>query len=218
MYHYLATAGHPLPDREAFFQLYRETIVENWRQAKKTWASVNFAQSLRQLFAALKLDLDRIDMDEALAAYDWQPVPEVVLYEDALSILETLRQREYKIGLITNSMLPMWMRDVELRAYGIIDYFDVRITSGDTGYMKPHPAIYRHALASLDASPERAVFVGDRPENDIAGANEAGLVSVLMDPPHLDRDLDGVKPDYTITRLRDLLPILEDLESGQDAS
>ena len=105
-------------------------------------------------------------------------------------------------------MLPMWMRDIELAHYGLLDYFDARITSGDTGYMKPHPAIYWRAMGLLDTTPDRAVFVGDRPENDIVGANEVGMVSVLMSPDHLDIPLNGVEPNYTITRLGQLLPIL----------
>lgn len=211
LYHYLAEQGHSLPDADTFFECYRDNIIEAWRVAKINWTGVNFARTLRQIFTELQLDLDKIDMDEAMRAYDWQPMPGVTLYEDALALLDTLKSEGYRLGLVTNAMMPMWMRDVELRHYGIIDYFDARITSGDTGYMKPHPAIYWRMLGLLDTTPERAVFVGDRPENDIAGANEVGLISVLMDPPHLERELNGVQPDYTITTLTQLLPILAQL-------
>ena len=131
--------------------------------------------------------------------YDLEPIPGVALYTDTKPVLESLRQRGYKIGLITNSMMPMWMRDVELQAYEIIEYFDVRLTSGDVGYMKPHPIIYHRALEELNIRPEQAIFVGDRPANDIAGANAAGLISVLMSPPHLERELNDVAPDHIIT-------------------
>jgi FMN phosphatase YigB (HAD superfamily) len=96
-----------------------------------------------------------------------------------------------------------------------MEYLDARVASGDVGYLKPHPAVYQRILELLETTPERAVFVGDRPSNDIAGANEVGLISVLMDPPHLDRQLEGVEPDYTIGCLNELLPILERLE-GQE--
>jgi putative hydrolase of the HAD superfamily len=110
-------------------------------------------------------------------------------------------------------MLPMWMRDIELRYYELLDYFDVRLTSGDVGYIKPHPAIYLEALKQLDTPPEQAVFVGDRPAYDIAGANNAGMISVWLDAPHLEEKLDGIEADYTINNLTELLPILEDLET-----
>lgn len=215
LYHYLAAEGHTLPAREAFFECYQETIVAAWTEAKKVWAGVNFAQTLQGCFAALGLDVGRIDMTAVLHAYDWQAMPNVTLYDDTVTVLETLRRQAYKIGLITNSMMPMWMRDIELRTYGILDYFDVRLTSGDIGYMKPHPAIYERALAQLDVQPQQAVFVGDRPANDIAGANAVGLISVLMAPPHVNYELDEVEPDFIITQLRDLLPVLDTLQVGE---
>jgi putative hydrolase of the HAD superfamily len=93
-----------------------------------------------------------------------------------------------------------------------MEFFDARITSGDTGYMKPHPEIYRRILSLLDVAASQALFVGDRPENDIAGANDSGLVSVLISPAHLNYDLNGVEPDFTISRLNELLPILAEFE------
>lgn len=211
VYDYLAADGHGLPDRDGFLATYQTAVKAAWSEAKKDWQAVNFSHLMLDLFQRLALDLSRIDMDAVLRVYDWQAVPGVTLYEDAIPLLDTLRQQQYRIGLITNSMLPMWMRDVELRAYGILDYFDVRLTSGDAGYMKPHPAIYAQALAPLGLLPEQALFVGDRPANDIAGANAAGLTSVLMAPDHLNHDLDGVQPHFTINRLSELLNVLVDL-------
>jgi putative hydrolase of the HAD superfamily len=105
------------------------------------------------------------------------------------------------------------MRDIELREYQMLQYFDARLTSGDTGYMKPHPTIYQKALDLLGVEARQALFVGDRPANDIAGANDAGMVSVLMSPLHLERDLEGVCPNYTISCLSELLPILKGMEN-----
>jgi len=212
VYHYLVQSGHPLDDPEHFFELVHRHIEGVWEEAKKDWSGASFGDALLLACEDAGLNTARLDLDELMRVYNWQPMPGVELYEDAFCVLDTLRDRGYRIGLITNSFYPMWMRDVELRHYNLLDYFDARITSGDSGYMKPHPAIYRRILDLLDVPAARAVFVGDRPENDIAGANEAGLISILIDPPHLDRELHGIVPDFTITRLSELLPILEQLE------
>lgn len=218
LYAYFQAERHPLPDPDTFFDIYRAVVVAHWDEAKKTWSGVNFGEALLESFEAAGLDVNRIDLDDVLRAYDVAPIPGVTLFPDTISVLETLKQQSYKIGLVTNSMLPMWMRDIELRDYDIIRYFDARITSGDTGYMKPHPAIYHHILDLLAVEPHKAVFVGDRPANDIAGANEAGLVSVLMSPDHLNRELNGIQPDYIITSLTELLSILDALETGVEES
>ena len=211
VYQYLADR-FAMPESETFFNCYQETIIAGWTEAKKTWAGVNFVAMMKQSLETIGLDLTLVDMDELLQAFDWQPVPGVVPFSDTVSTLTAVQAQGYKIGLVTNAMMPMWMRDRELTAYGILHFFDARVTSGDVGYMKPHPRIYQQVLDELDVSPERALFVGDRPANDIAGANEVGLISVLMDLPHTEYELDGVQPHYTIRRLGDLLPILEALE------
>lgn len=212
IYEHLLEEGHAVPEKKIFLRAFSETIIESWRVAKQTWAGVNFARTLQQTFTAVNLDPAVVDLDAALQAYNWGPMPGVLPYPDAVEMLDWLRANDYQIGLVTNAMLPMWMREAELEAYGLLHYFDARITSGDTGYMKPHPAIYWRIMGMLHTTPERCVFVGDRPGNDIVGANKVGLHSVLINPPHLDHDLDGVVPDYTITTLRELVPILETLD------
>lgn len=210
---YLLGCGHQLPEAREFHEIIDAVTRQTWAEVKEDWLIPSMGEVLCRVFADLGLDTGRIDIEEVLRRYDWGPMPGVVPYPDAHQVLAALRQHGYKIGLLTNSFLPMWMRDAELRAYGLMEYLDARLSSGDVGYLKPHPAIYEAILQMLEASPERTVFVGDRPQHDIAGANEAGLISVLIDPPHLDRELDGVLPDFTITSLSELLPILDALTS-----
>ena len=210
---YLTQSGHKLPDKEQFHQQYHAILKKSWEHANTTWESVCFANVLKDTFASCQLDSNHIDLDTVMRVYNWQPMPGVLPYQETIPVLEHLRQHKYKIGLITNAMMPMWMRDVELRHYQLLDYFDVRLTSGDVGYIKPHPAIYHEALKQLDTPPDQAIFVGDRPANDIAGANNAGMISVWLNPPHMKENLNGVEPDYTITNLAELLPVLEGLET-----
>ena len=77
--------------------------------------------------------------------------------------------------------------------------------------MKPHTAVFQHILTQLNTPPEQAIFVGDSPAHDIVGANDTGMVSILIDPPHLNRELNGTQPDFTINKLQELIPILERL-------
>jgi putative hydrolase of the HAD superfamily len=213
IYSHLLASGQSLPPLSDFADIMQQNVRGVWEDAKVDFSGAHFGDAVARTLREVGVDPAQFDIDELLRAFDWRPMPGVTPYQDTHDVLDALRNRGYKIGLITNSFFPMWMRDIELRHYDLIDYFDARITSGDTGYMKPHPAIYERMLALLDVPAERALFVGDRPAHDIAGANEVGLVSVLIDPPHLDRDGEGVQPDYTVTALSELLPILETLES-----
>lgn len=211
---YVIASGHQLPPADEFCGLVDQGIIDAWTEAKKTWQIISFGDVLSYVFTDLGLDVSQIDIDQALRVFDWGARPGVVLFPDTLPVLKALQQQGYRLGLMTNAFLPMWMRDAELEAYQLLQYLDFRITAADVGYLKPHPMIYQKMLDMLQAAPERTVFVGDRPKNDIVGANDVGLISVLMAPPHLKRDLNGVIPDYTISTLSELMPLLESLEAA----
>ncbi|MGD2079386.1 MAG: HAD family hydrolase [Chloroflexota bacterium] len=207
----LSSAGHHPPPYQEFWEIIDRAIMAMWAEAKKTWRITSLDQLLDKVFVDLGLDTSDLDGSQVLQLFDWAPRPGVDPFPETLPVLRALREKGYKTGLLTNSFVPMSLRDVELEAYGLVDLIDQRVSAADVGYLKPHPAIYEELLARLDVAPEEAIFVGDRPANDIAGANAVGLVSVLMKPAYLTRDLTGARPDYTIERLDQLLPVLDSL-------
>lgn len=209
----LATLGYASPDPADFHTVFRRVLEHEWEQARETWQGVSFYVTLQQTCRELGVPLADADVASVAAAFVWEPVPGVVPFADTHDVLSDLQRKGYQLGLITNSFQPMWMRDAELEAYGLIDFFPARITSGDTGFIKPHPAIFWRMLGMLDSIPERAMYVGDHPTFDVQGANLLGLTSILYKPDYLDRDLDGHEPDYTIRTLSELPPLLETLRS-----
>lgn len=208
---FLVEAGYTLPETSEFHQYFQKRMRQTWDNARENWIIPSMGELMHQILLELDVAAEELDMRQLLEHYSWGVYPGVVPFDDTLAVLGELKRRSYKIGLVTNSIFPMWMRDIELEAYEMLHYFDARVTSGDVGVLKPHPEIYERILEMLDLRPEQAVFVGDRPINDIAGANEVGLVSVLMAPPHLERELEGIVPDFTIERLSELIPLLEKL-------
>ncbi len=204
------TSLTPVTD-EHIGRVFGEALREAWAMARETWAGVSLAGVWRETFSRLEINVTPAELEALLRSYSWKPMPGIEPYADVPTILSILRAQGYKVGLITNSFQPMWVRDAELRTLGLLDYFDARITSGDTGFMKPHPAIYWRMLGLLNTTPERAVFVGDHPSYDIKGANLTGLTSILIQRPTIVREMDGNIPNYTIQTLHELLPILAQL-------
>jgi len=119
-------------------------------------------------------------------------------------------------AIVTNAFQPMWLRDAELKQHGILDYFPkCRVSAADAGYLKPHPAIFEHTLNQLGIQPEEAVFVGDNPIADIAGAQAAGMQAVLRVTTPVPPMLSGlIVPDAAINGLPELLPILDNWYPG----
>ena len=211
---FLGEKGHVV-DGEKFGRRFGRNVRNAWAaaRAKKTWEAVHMSGVAQTTLSDFGIDPAAIRIRELLEAFAWYPMPGVGPFLDTHAVLDTLRAMGYKIGLITNAYQPMWMRDVEIETFGLMDRLDARITSGDTGFMKPHPAIYWRMLGLLDSTPERAMFVGDSPRNDIAGANRTGLVSVQVKPPHLNKqpEQEIEIADHTITTLSELLPLLKNL-------
>jgi HAD superfamily hydrolase (TIGR01509 family) len=154
---------------------------------------------------------DLIKIEECLRAYDWQPVSGVAAYPDAKEVLPILVSNKVEIGVVTNAYYPMWMRDRELDAFGLLGHFaDCRISSADVGYLKPHPAIFEAALRCLKARPDEVVFIGDNPEADIAGSQAVGMRAVMRIGKKAPPLISGlIVPDGAINSLHELLPLLD---------
>ena len=126
-----------------------------------------------------------------------------VLFPDALHTLSSLRASGLKLGLITNGSVRMQSRKLECLA--LSPRFDSILISDAEGISKPDPQIFHRALRRLSADAARAVFVGDHPEVDVAGARAAGMQAVWRRDP---RVLRIVEADAAIDELGDLLPLL----------
>jgi FMN phosphatase YigB (HAD superfamily) len=105
---------------------------------------------------------------------------------------------------------------VEIEAHGILVHFpDCRISAADVGYLKPHPAIFQAALDQVGATPDEAVFVGDNPIADIAGAQGAGMRAILRVTTPAPPMLSGlIVPDAAINSLAELPRILDEWYPG----
>ena len=93
-----------------------------------------------------------------------------------------------------------------------LPYFE-SITTTDCGSGKPFPAIFAHALASLDADPVHSVYVGDSLPWDIGGANRAGMISVWLNRTGAERDARVPVPQAQITSLHELSELLSRLSA-----
>ncbi len=212
--HFLIKNGYEMPAEAKYAQILGQKIGQVWEEAKKEFRGPMFSDALNRSFVECGIDPTEINIEDVMRAYDWGPIPGVDLFPATIPTLDALSEQGYKLGMITNAFQPMWMRDAELEHFGLIDYFPNRITSGDTGYMKPHPAIYWRMMGMLRVTPDQSIFVGDRLDHDIAGANEVGMTSVWIKPRRNERSLNGVKSHHTIDTLDQLLPILDSLQNS----
>jgi len=126
---------------------------------------------------------------------------------EALSVFQSLRERNIKIGIVSNtpwgSSARSWRQ--ELTRHGLLDKVDAVVFCGDVGWRKPHAAPFNRALDLLQVAPQDAMFVGDDPRWDVIGAQNAGLLPVLIRPVSASAVDDAIN----VHHLSDILEVID---------
>ena len=129
------------------------------------------------------------------------------LFKEVNEVLEYLSKKKYKLGIIANQNKGLKER---LKEFGILHYFDVVISSFESGISKPDKQIFLLALKKANCLPREAFMVGDRLDNDIIPAEEIKMNTILfrqgMYKDYVIPSED--KPTYVIDNLLDLKNIL----------
>jgi HAD superfamily hydrolase (TIGR01509 family) len=75
------------------------------------------------------------------------------------------------------------------------------VSSVEVGFAKPHPGPFQAALAHLGLAPRDAIHVGDSAQEDVAGAQAAGVTPVLVDREGSAVAPQGVRLIHSLTDL-----------------
>jgi putative hydrolase of the HAD superfamily len=115
-------------------------------------------------------------------------------------ILRHLKEKEYKLHLITNGFEKTQWRKLDNSKLG--NYFEEVITSERSNSVKPNKEIFEYALRITGAELTHSIMIGDNLDADIQGAINAGMDSIFVN--HIKSDLKGVLPTYVIHHLKEL--------------
>ncbi len=144
------------------------------------------------------------------------PLRDVVdLADGAREAVEAIHAMGIPMVLCTNTL---WRNDDDVRrdweALGFGDLFDGYVSSHDTGFGKPHPAMLERCLEMVDTDASRAAIIGDRPERDIAGARAVGMRAIWMRPADFVGPADPA-PDAEVRRWAEVPSIIEAWRNGR---
>jgi putative hydrolase of the HAD superfamily len=101
-----------------------------------------------------------------------------VLFPETLEVLQELKRRGLKLGVISNFDSRVYS---VLESLGIREFFDAIVLSSETGFSKPDREIFEAAIRALDLLPSEILLVGDSPHDDVEAGMRAGLSAVLID-------------------------------------
>ncbi|MDA3963262.1 MAG: HAD family hydrolase [Planctomycetota bacterium] len=134
----------------------------------------------------------------------------VLAYDGVEAVLSELKQRGYRIGILSH---VAWPGDCCRRWFATRGWdrlFDFYSFSSDVGWIKPNQRHYDHACAEAGCGPDQILHVGDHPERDITAAAAYGFQTCLRmtEGIYAGERITACKPDYTVVHIREMLEFL----------
>ena len=202
-------ARHLAPDREDEVTEVLVAVEEEfWATTSTHQRSGTLAQLLAAASDRLGLDAAEALLEEAATRHLDAWTPHIRHDPDAAPTLRALRQQGLRIAMLSNTHWPRPFHEHFLERDGLAQLIDARLYTSERPFQKPHPSAFRAALDAVEVDdPTAAVFVGDRPFDDISGAKGAGLKAVLRANgavPGYD-----VEPDAVVDRLTEVPTLVE---------
>jgi len=122
-------------------------------------------------------------------------------------LLERLARR-FRLAVVSNFDYTPTALGI-LEAGGVADLFETIVVSDEIGWRKPRREIFDVALERLGVAPANAVFVGDRADIDVLGAQRVGMRVAWINRAAAPLPPDVAPPTWEIRDLAELERILE---------
>ncbi len=179
-----------------------------WQRARTGQVSAHMDELLREA------GVDPVDASHAaaLTAYRQFWEPHTFTDEQVRPVWEGLRDRGIRVGILSNTI---WSRDYHRGLFerdGVLDLIDADVYSSEIAWAKPHPKAFHASAEALGVEPSEAVYVGDRPFEDVHGSQLAGMRAIWV--PHSEIPVAqqvtvDVAPDAVAHELLDVLDIVD---------
>jgi putative hydrolase of the HAD superfamily len=139
----------------------------------------------------------------------WQPQYRVLA--SAAALLESLRDRGLRTGLVANSWPdPARVLRADAEVLGLAAHLDAMVFSGEVGFRKPAPEIFLRTCEQLGVDPAAVIFVGDDLERDVQAAASVGMTTVQALWFRADESR-AIEPDFTAFTAMDVLNVVRRL-------
>ena len=192
------------PHHEAY-RIYVEVSAVLWQRLEQGALTKHELRERRWVELSERCQLE-LSAPEVSEAYLKDLARHSHLIDGAVDVCRALAPNR-QLGIVTNGFEAV--QTARLEASPLRELIDFMVTSETAGAAKPAPAVFELALRrSARAVPrERVLVVGDSITSDIAGGQRMGFATCWFNPTEAARP-SHVAPDYTISRLAELVGIL----------
>lgn len=152
----------------------------------KVWRKVYFSlnnlintgkKSKRDFWLRFLEEFDQADKIDQVLAQDLAMAQRyLVVNQQIISLIDQLREKGYKVGLLSNASGEVASN---IKALNLADHFDSFLFSAEIGLQKPDPKSFKQLAQSLGVEIEQLVFIDDA-EPSLAKAEETGFTPILF--------------------------------------
>ena len=198
---------HDLPGFQQWYDTYHRLFFGMIEISRPTHREARFDHVLNFLLIQSNIQLSgKIRVEDLLKIYYDEIYSHRKVYPEMIRTLTELQKAGVRMGIVSNTTNPGFMKDYEQSLLGLDSYFEFSIYSSEVPYRKPHPSIFQLALSRLDLKAPDVLFVGDNLNADITGAQGVGMPAAWVNRTGKESPM-GVRPDYEIKSADELLTL-----------
>ena len=148
-------------------------------QSYECFPDIPFEQVMAELFRAKGVgeNADTLGRNAA-QLFRISSIEYIKLYPHVLEALAMLRERGYRLWLLSNAQHIFTA--YELRHLGLGEQLDGIYISSDYGCRKPDARFYKALLSEQKLDVKKCLMIGNDRETDIAGAKSVGMDTLYM--------------------------------------
>lgn len=194
-----------LPDTDELFHAYEAVNAEMWFAFDRGECTKDFlvVERFRLFLERAGLQADPVQCNKIHLS---TLATNTVLLPHALEVCRTLAQT-HSLYIVTNAVAAV--QKARLAASDLRPYITDAFISEDAGASKPSVAYFDYVFSRIPGiTRENCLLIGDSPSSDLQGANNYGIPCCWYNPRGLARP-DGMRIDYEIRDLPELLPIVD---------
>lgn len=179
-----------------------------WHEQFVTWKVID---RLELIFKGLGIELPEKEMNEIVILHEEMELefrPDFI--EGVGNAIEELH-KSYKLGVISDAIFsPGRVLRELLKGEDLLRFFDHFVFSDEIGNSKPQPVVFESAYKKFGVQPHELIHIGDREHNDILGAKNVEVHSLLC-TASLNRGSENTKADGIFSDYKELPSIINTL-------
>ena len=200
--HHIAALG--ITDFDAFFNIYTAHNHRLWDRYSKGYIKQEELRWKRIYLSLLDFKIANEQLSKKISLEFLQILPtKKKLFPHTIEILNYLKEKDYKMHLITNGFESVQMQ--KIKNADIAHYFTEVVTSETSNSLKPNKEIFEFALKTTNATLSESIMIGDNETADIQGGINIGMDTVFVNHLNVAPTLPAT---YTITHLKELEELL----------